>query len=251
VGKIDDYRQKLREFDDWDGFLLQESNLPGPRGNIELAQAVALEGDAPLFRRYLAWDDERAPTNSREEFLAFCGILGLGTLLSSGDRSVLPLLRESASDPRWRSREAVAMALQRFGDGDMEALLREVGEWSGGSRLEQRAVAAAVSEPRLLQSKGDTARAIQLLHDITETVEGAEDRRTEDFRVLRKGLGYCWSVVVAAYPEVGKPAMERWLPSDDPDVRWIMKENLRKKRLERTDSCWVAHWRARLGESKP
>jgi hypothetical protein len=30
-------------------------------------------------------------------------------------------------------------------------------------------------------------------------------------------------------------------------VRWIMKQNLRKRRLERMDAGWVAHWKSRLG----
>ena len=251
MGKVDRYRQSLRELDDWDAFLLQESNLPGPRGNIELAQAVALEGDLGLFRRYLGYDAKRAPTNSPEEFLAFCGILGLGALLSGGDPSVLPMLRAFASDARWRSREAVAMALQWYGDRDMDALLDAMDEWSSGSRLEQRAAAAALCEPRLLRSEEDAARVLQLLHHITVTMVAAEDRRDGEFQVLRKGMGYCWSVAVAACPERGKEAMERWFASDDPDVRWIMKENLRKKRLQRMDSCWVAHWRAMLGMPAP
>jgi hypothetical protein len=66
------------------------------------------------------------------------------------------------------------------------------------------------------------------------------DRRTEPFRVLRKGLGYCWSVAVVAVPDDGKARMERWLASDDPDVRWVMRENLRKARLKRLDPEWVA-----------
>jgi hypothetical protein len=51
--KTDQYRAKLRALLDWDGHLRQESGLPGPRGNIELAQAVADEGDEQLFYRYL------------------------------------------------------------------------------------------------------------------------------------------------------------------------------------------------------
>jgi hypothetical protein len=33
----------------------------------------------------------------------------------------------------------------------------------------------------------------------------------------------------------------------DRDVRWIMKENLKKKRLARVDAEWVAAWKERLG----
>ena len=78
MSKADDYRQTLRTLKDWDTFLLQESGLPGPRGNLELAQAVAEEGDAALFKRYLSFGAEQAPTNSPQEFLAFCGVVGLG-----------------------------------------------------------------------------------------------------------------------------------------------------------------------------
>ena len=41
--------------------------------------------------------------------------------------------------------------------------------------------------------------------------------------------------------------MERWLADDDPDVRWIMRENLGQARLARLDAAWVERQRARLG----
>ena len=33
--------------------------------------------------------------------------------------------------------------------------------------------------------------------------------------------------------------MEKWLTSSDKDIRWIMKENLKKNRLVRMDADWV------------
>jgi hypothetical protein len=53
--KVDDYRRALRTLDEWEPFLLDRSGLPGPRGNIELGQAVADKGTPELFRRLLAW----------------------------------------------------------------------------------------------------------------------------------------------------------------------------------------------------
>lgn len=44
MGKVEDYREKLKQLDDWEPFLLDESDLPGRRANIELARAVAEEG---------------------------------------------------------------------------------------------------------------------------------------------------------------------------------------------------------------
>jgi hypothetical protein len=66
-----------------------------------------------------------------------------------------------------------------------------------------------------------------------------QDRSNPDFRALRKGLGYCWSVAVAALPELGKPLMEKWLGNPDRDIQWIMKTNLKKNRLVRMDADWV------------
>ena len=100
--KIDTYRQALAGLPDWDAYLLAESGLPGPRGNLELAAAVADAGDEPLFRRYVALDAGTAPANTPAEFLAFCGALGLGRLAAeaAGERraALLADLRRLAAD---------------------------------------------------------------------------------------------------------------------------------------------------------
>ena len=67
-----------------------------------------------------------------------------------GQDRILAVLRRQASDPRWRVREAVAIALQRFGRHDMAALLVEMRRWLEGDFLDQRAVVAALCEPALL-----------------------------------------------------------------------------------------------------
>ena len=244
--KVERYRQTLSTLEEWDSFLLEESGLPGPRGNIELGRAVAEEGDEQLFRRYLSFDAEKAPMNSPEEFLAFCGVLGLGRLLAEGQYEVLDTLRLCASDSRWRIREGVAMALQRLGRVDMDLLLQEMQRWSRGNLLEKRAVAAALCEPALLRDEEQVKRVLEILDQMTASIPEVEDRRSDEFKALRKGFGYCWSVAVAAAPEEGKRIMERWFSSDDKDVLWVMKENFRKKRLARMDAEWVEEGKARL-----
>jgi hypothetical protein len=244
--KTDRYRRVLETLDDWDSFLLRESGLPGKRANLELVQAVADEGDESLFQRFLTFDPDKAPTNSPYEFLALCGVVGLGRLLTEGQKEILETLRQCASDPRWRIREGVRMALERFGKADMNALLQEMAQWSKGSLLEKRAAAAALCQPELLRERGQVERVLQILDDITSSVCNVEDRRSEEFQVLRKALGYCWSVAVVALPEKGKRMMEKWFSSDDRDIVWIMRENLRKKRLIRMDAEWVERWKVQL-----
>ncbi len=244
--KTEDYRRALKHLDDWEPFLLDESGLPGPRGNIELGQAVADVGTRKQFDRFLAWDAERAPVGSREEFLAFCGTVGLGRLAAEGSTTVLPRLRKLASDPRWRIREGVAMALQRLGVSDMRALLSEMRTWATGNDFERRAAAAALCEPALLDREADVRDVLEILDGITADLSRSIDRRSDGFRTLRQGLAYCWSVAVAAAPDAGRPLMERWMQSEDKDVRWVMKQNLSKKRLAAAGAGWVAEWQARL-----
>ena len=78
MSKKDDYRHTLRDLDDWIPFLRKESGLPGPRGNLELAYAVAEEGNKKQFEKLLSMDAEE---NTPEVFLVFCGVVGLGKLL--------------------------------------------------------------------------------------------------------------------------------------------------------------------------
>jgi 3-methyladenine DNA glycosylase AlkC len=250
MSKIEHYRATLRSLADWDDFLLKESRLPGPRANLELVNVVADEGTEAQFRRFLSFDAEKFPANTPGEFLAVCGAVGLGRLLAQGDFSVLETLRKCASDPRWRVREGVAMALQRLGDTDMNKLLSEMEKWSGGNFLEMRAAAASLCEPRLLKQKDHAKKTLELLDRVTASILTATNRNTDEFMALKKGMGYCWSVAIAANPAAGKPLMEHWFLTTDKDVRWIMRENLKKNRLARMNAGWVQQSRLQLEHSK-
>jgi hypothetical protein len=244
--KKEEYKYQLQGISIWDEYLLKESGLPGPRGNIELAQVVADEGNKKLFERYLSYTADKAPVNSPYEFLAFCGVIGLGRLLAEGDIELLDTIRNYASDPRWRIREGVAMALQRWGDVDMEQLIIAMYEWSYGNPYEQRAAAAGLCEPRFLVNARHAKNVLDILDEITSSIKQIKDRRNDGCIALKKGLGYCWSVAVVALPSEGKAMMEKWSADPDGDIRWIMKENLTKARLIRMDANWVNQWRENL-----
>lgn len=242
MSRINDYRQTLKKLDDWVPFLLKESGLPGPRGNLELAYAVAEEGSKEQFEKLLSF---RAKENTPEVFLVFCGIVGLGKLAAS-ETKLFDRLRGYSSDKRWRIREAVATGLQLAGDQNMELLLKEMRKWSEGNWYEKRAAAAALAEPRLLKEARHVKRVLQILDKITESIESNDNQKDEAFKVLRQAMGYCWSVAVAALPESGKPIFETRLNSQSKDVRWAMKENLKKNRLVKMDVNWVNACIARL-----
>jgi hypothetical protein len=227
---------------DWIPYLLAESGLPGPRGNLELAQAAADAGRLEQFNAWLEWMPDRAPVNTPEEFLSFCGTVGLGRLLAENPLEhpeLLERLRLLAADPRWRMREAVAMALQRLGAQDMDALLDAVAPWAEGRPYEMRAAAAGICEPALLGEEPRVFRVLDMLERITARLEAWPAPRDAEVMVLRQALGYCWSVAAAACPAEGKRRIERWASSPDKDVRWVVRENLSKNRLVRLDPTWV------------
>jgi hypothetical protein len=235
MSKKDEYRHMLRDLDSWIPFMQKESGLPGPRGNLELAYAIAEEGSKQQFEQWLSIQAEE---NTPDVFLVFCGVVGLGKW-AARDPRLFDRLLPYASDPRWRIREAVATGLQLAGDQNMDLLLKEMKKWSRGNWYEKRAAAATLAEPRLLAQAKHARQVLRILDNITASLEKADAAQDESFKVLRKGLGYCWSVAVAALPDAGKPLMEKWLESENKDILWIMKENLKKNRLVTMDAKWV------------
>jgi hypothetical protein len=244
----DDYRIHLQRLDSagWEDYLVAESALPGPRANLELAEAVADLAEEAQLREWLNLGPDAAPDDSARLFLPICGAIGLGRLVAEGRSDLLPRLRAAAGDPRWRVREAVVLGLQRLGDRDIGALVTTMRDWSQGSFLEQRAAIAALCEPRLLRDATVWRSVLNLLDNVTESVHKAPNRRDADLRVLRQSLGYCWSVLIVARPSEGKPALERLAASPDSDIRWIVRENLKKTRLRRMDAAWVDELNLRL-----
>ncbi len=228
MGKVEDYRDQLRLLDtsEWASYLTAYSGLPGPRGNIELGRAVAEEGDRAAFEELIATDDE---------YLTFCGVLGLGAVLAAGpDLALEEQLKQYASDDRWRVREAVAMALQRLGDDAPDHLFDLVNRWADDpDPLVQRAAVAGICEPRLLATDTATGTAIAACERATVSLSERPPsvRRENGVRTLRQGLGYCWSVAVAADPARGLPAFRALARSKDPDVAWVVRENRKKQRL--------------------
>jgi len=205
-----------------------------------LLWAASELGDEFFFNKCLEYTSDVASSNTPGEFIAACGAAGLGKLVSEGQHQYYDRLQLLASDDRWRVREGVAFALQYAGRMDFDVLLAQIDPWVYGNPYEQRAVIAGLCEPDLLRDCRHADLVQQKVFSITRGIENISDRKGEAFRVLRKGLGYGISVSIAAYPEKGKPRFEDLLQNSDTDIQWIMRENLKKKRLIRMDPDWVS-----------
>ncbi len=219
-------------------YLGAHSNLPGPRGNLELADAFAAVAARETILAFA--DDE-------DEYLRFCGTQGVGRLLveSSGDTGtlhpgtpdtvLLATLLDRAADPRWRVREASARALQIVGRAAPGAMHAIVAEWmTHPDAYVRRAAMAAICEPALLRDAAGFRAGLDACEAGTASLVALSpgERKDPGPRNLRQGLGYGWSVVVAANPADGMPAFDRLRASEDPDVAWIVASNLAKNRLK-------------------
>jgi hypothetical protein len=227
------------------GYMVSNSNLPSRRANLELAEAFA-----DVVTGYVKTEDERlwelcinmskvsadeAPVNAQKEFIPFCGAIGIGSIGSVSPEffeQALTALKALANDPRWRMREAVRMGLQRLLAKRNRDTLKAFKGWIiDGGLLEMRAAAATVAEPATLKDKEMALSALRLHGNIMEQVLKIQERKSEAFKILRQALGYTLSVVVHAAPKEGFEFMAQLIDSQDVDVLWVVKQNLKKSRL--------------------
>jgi hypothetical protein len=237
-------------------YLIDHSHLPGRRANLEMVWAFAdevgalcVDPDMPLNRGYVAMEwliwrmlNRYPPAlfgedpDSPLQVPQLCGVVAMGEWavtfrhIEAGVSTLLDL----AGSPLWRVREGAAMGVQRMLWGNWRSTLRRLHRRAlDATPLAWRAIVAGVAEPDLLD---DPARALDAL-DMQYVALAylrhlpARVRRTDPVRTLRQALGYTVSVVVVAAPEAGFAQMRAWAAWADPDVTWVLRENLKKKRL--------------------
>jgi len=121
MGKKENHKQDLVDFFDEFlkvgdagkivGYLVSNSNLPGRRANLELAEAFVevvedyfVKGPERLWGLCLKLIEvslDEAPVNDPKEFLPFCGawaIGGIGSVSSEFFEKALSFLKELAND---------------------------------------------------------------------------------------------------------------------------------------------------------
>ena len=218
--------------------LLNNSGLPGPRGNLELLHAFSKNAAPAEVEECLAFlrDDL---SNCPEEFVSMCGIVGYCLLHKDAIEQTLEDIRKYASHSSWRIREAVAIGIQEIASGNMDQILRGLKKWMSGNELEKRAVVAALCEPKLLKDKAIPPQLFAMLDTITSGFEKNSGKLSDGETSLRKALGYGWSVAVVSLPDEGKAAFEKIAESKNKHIRWIVRENLKKNRLAVMDRAWV------------
>lgn len=228
-------------------YLREHSRLPGSRANMELANDVShllaasssrnLDGVRTLLDYFVSDDRKMAASNTPSEFVVLCGIIAFGTCAAAQPiwrEETYALLSQYASCSFWRIRDSVVIAYQRLLIAEAREVIPRLMKLAiGGNYLQQSAATAAVAETALLYSSEMFTSALELQRIVLERLHStpAIDRKSENFRVLRRTLGYTLSVITAAAPEQGFALMRECASWSDSDVAWILKENLKKKRL--------------------
>ena len=228
-------------------YLRDNSHLPGPRANMELASDVGtiLAASVPkypenvrkLLDTFTNGDRKSIVSNTPDEFVMLCGIIGSGmcaAVYTPWREENFEMLEHYACSGHWRVRESVALAYQYLLSTmpfDTIGRLKKLAET--GNHLQQRAAIAAIAEPPLLRQEQLVEVALEMQRTVLERLRlvPAHERKVEEVRVLRKTLGYTISVVTVAMPEQGFALMRECVSWNDADVVWILKENMKKKRL--------------------
>lgn len=234
-----------------ESFLSERSNLPGPRMNTALVGSFArvigqivISPDPPveqlenLLDGWAALSLEAAPVNQPREILPAAAVRSYGQVAVSRPdwwEDEIAKIHRAASNPRWRTREILATALQQMLVADWARTYVALQSWlTEADPLVIRAAAAAIAEPPLLKTpaQGQAALAIQVAAIEWFVALPPERRRTTEAEILRKALGYTLSVAIAAAPASGLALLENLATSSDKDIEWIVRENLKKNRLK-------------------
>lgn len=228
-------------------YLREHSGLPGPHANTELANDVSTLLAASIPRHpdkvhflvnYFANNERKAVvSNTPAEFVMLCGVLAFGSCAAAYPEwqdEMFVYLKQYACSQFWRVREFVAMAYQRLLQADAQTTLAHLMELAkNGNYLQQRAAVTTLAEPQLFYSSDLVIPALEVQRIVLCGIHAVpvRDRKREDFRVLRRALGHTVSVVTAAAPEKGFALLSECATWNDADITWVLRENLRKKRL--------------------
>lgn len=221
-------------------FLRENSRLPGPRANLELLYQFIEKASWKEIENCLSTEDT-VLSNAPSEFVLMCGVAAWIAQTAKSQGTLALDVSKFANHESWRVRESVCIGYQNAKNFlTPNEMLKSLYALKCGSALEKRAYIATLCDPLLLIDYISPAAVITDLLEITLTCFYPSDKLTDDFKVLRKALGYCWSVAICAEETVGKMAFEKLLHyRDNKHILWVVKENLKKNRLEKLDPSWL------------
>ena len=217
----------INDTNELEKFLIENSNLPGPRANLELLYAFAeVYENVDILKQWLKITDKVADANDPKAFLPFCAAACFGKIyIKTANKELIDILKEMSRDTRWRTREAVAFAFQYIGENNFEELKTIFNKWiKKSNNLEKRAMLVALAHPPMLNEER-AGFCFQILEEVIRTMD-----RSNNFDVLKKGLEFVISVYTVYSPKKGFAFMKS-LIGKDKALNTIVKSNLKKNRI--------------------
>jgi hypothetical protein len=219
-------------------YLIENSRLPGPRPNLELLYEFITNASQYEIEKCLLVDYKKA--DSPEEFVLMCGVAAGIYNSAKLYNEVRFNFRSFANHESWRIREGICIGFQKSKElltGSQ--MVKELEVMKMGTPLEIRTYIATLSEPCLLLGYINSNELLEDLYQITMTYFNHNLKISDDLKVLKKALGYCWSVALCGRLS-DLTLFEKLLEHVEcKHIKWIVQENLKKKRLETMDLEWT------------
>jgi|GEM_PF-1640777 len=233
-------------FDKIKDYLINNSNLPGPAVNLSLSYAFAdlikdIEYSQGMYNIITDWlvNYDEVDVNEPKIIIPVSVIQALGEIfnkisINQIKNEIIDRFKYYSNDKRWRIREAVCFALQRIGENDFNAINKIFLRWiNNASLLEQRAIIVSLAHYPILNKKDNILFSLEISEVILNNILKYEDKKNEDFRIIKKALSFTLSVYVSKLPDDGFKLLEKWAKVDDKDIKDIIKSNLKKSRLSK------------------
>lgn len=221
-------------------YLKENSRLPGPRANLELLYQFIENATDTEIDNCMSIADS-VTLNSPSEFVLFCGVAASIKRTAMLHGTVDIDLSKYSNHESWRVRESVCIGFQWAKPYlSPDEMMKNLSKLINGSALDKRTYFATLCDPILLNDYIEPSEVLSDLLDITVDSFNNNDKIDSELTVLRKALGYCWSVAICADETLGKQTFEKLLVyTDSKHVLWIVRENLKKNRLIKLDATWV------------
>jgi hypothetical protein len=230
--------------------LERSSGLPGPRPNLDFAEAVGRaitrfggKGD-PLLRALLASD---------KEFPRIVAALALGARSLAGvdTRGALDELQTLAEDPRHAVRSGVIAALRLRITALGEAAVAELAAWTDGY-LQAHVALEALADRVILDALPARAPVLARLEEafaLADTSPRAAER-SQGVRALRAALPAQIAAFAARLPET-IAWLERTTAAQRPETREVVEEAIRALRRAKISDAEAKRLRDALEASAP
>lgn len=221
-------------------YLNENSNLPGPRGNLTLAERLSklVSRTWKEKREYLieALEQWRASDN---EYLLFCYYSTLGHLMAhhpEEDAWAKGALYEGNFSKHWRAREAVTFAVVAMLKTRPRYTLDLLKQWNQNSHIiVLRNILVALADPTSLKSNLEIGEELRdYIHKAINIVKkpSEEEKANESYKLLKKSLGFVLSVAAMEDSRIVDDMMG-WVNLGNRELVSIVKQNAKKNRFKK------------------